>query len=80
MQWYIVVGIVLQVFLKLRIKNSVCFSSLMLAMVVIIALVLVTKMDFTVGQLQKTMYFTRFQGERGKKKVVEAKTALSLAL
>ena len=77
MQWYIVVGIFLQVFLKLRTENSVCFSSLTLAMVVIIALVLVTNMDLTVGQLQKTKYFTRFQGEREKKKLL---TALSLVI
>ena len=79
MQWYIVVGIFLQVFLKLRTENSVCFSSLTLAMVVIIALVLVTNMDLTVGQLQKTMYFTRFQGEREKKKVVDCTKPCDLA-
>lgn len=63
MQSYLVVGIFSQVFLKL-IKDSVYFSSLTLAMVAVIALALITKIDITTGQLQKTMYFTRFQGER----------------
>ncbi|XP_067042696.1 uncharacterized protein [Acropora muricata] len=48
------------VFLKLS-KDSVCFSSLTLAMVAVITQVLITKIEVTTGQPQKTMYFTRFQ-------------------
>lgn len=66
MQSYLIVGIFSQVFLKLR-KDSVCFSSLTLAMMAVITLVLITKIEVTTGQPQKTMYFTRFQGEREKK-------------
>lgn len=36
-------------------------------MVAVITLVLITKIEATTGQPQKTMYFTRFQGEREKK-------------
>ena len=36
-------------------------------MVAVITLVLKTKIEVTTGQPQKTMYFTRFQGEREKK-------------
>ena len=46
-------------------------------MVAVIALALVTKIDITTGQLQKTMYFTRFQGERERKKSV---VVLTIAL
>ena len=68
MQSYLIVRIFSQVFLKLS-KDSVCFSSLTLAMVAVIALVLITKIGITTGEPQKTMYFTRFQGEREKKKI-----------
>ena len=80
MQSYLIVGIFSQVFLKLS-KDSVCFSSLTLAMVAVIALVLITKIEVTTGQPQKTMYFTRFQGEREKKiSVVVVKKVLSTVI
>ena len=80
MQSYLIVGIFSQVFLKLS-KDSVCFSSLTLAMVAVIALVLITKIGITTGEPQKTMYFTRFQGEREKKRsVVVVKKVLSTVI